>query len=157
MTKRSVNLAYALSLYAAISVLFMTVQFFLSGALVYLLYRFVPLALAAGKAHLFGPSLYDSLGFAFLTLTNTVLQYFLASLLAHDLKAGSALFAILTLCAVLSTALFVRLSAHSDFGSYMFASLPLIFSYMLGGVMGLIQKDEDNPFHNLKIRIFKIN
>ena len=91
----------------------MNVQFFISGALIYLLSQFVPPALTAGKAYLFGPSLCDSLGFAFLTLTNTVLQYFLASLLAHDLKDGSELFAILTLSAVLSTALFVRLSAHS--------------------------------------------
>ncbi len=157
MKKSGVNLAYALSLYAALSVLFMTVQFFLSGALVYLLYRFVHPVFSAGKAHLFGPSLCDSLGFAFLTLTNTVLQYFLASLLAHDLKEGSGRFAILTLCAMLSAALFIKLSAHSAFGSYMFASLPLIFSYMLGGVMGLLQKDEDNPFHYLKIRIFKID
>ena len=155
MKKSGVNLAYALSLYAAISVLFMTVQFFLSGALVYLLYRFVYPLFAPGKAHLFGPSLYDAAGFAFLTLTNTLLQYFLASLLAHDLKDDSGRFAILTLCAMLSAALFIKLSAHSAFGSYMFASLPLVFSYMLGGVMGLLQKDEDNPFHGLKIRLFK--
>ena len=157
MKRSSVNLAYALSLYAALSVLLMTVQFFLSGALVYLLYRFVHPALAAGQAHVLGPSLYDSLAFAFLTLTNTLLQYFQASLLAHDLKDRSELFAILTLCAVLSTALFVRLSSHSAFGSYLFAGLPLILSYMLGGMTGLLQKDEENPFHRLKVRIFKID
>ena len=157
MKRSSGNLTFALLLYAAISVLFMTVQFFLSGALIYLLYRFVHPAFAPGKAHLFGPSLYDSLGFSFLTVTNTVLQYFLASLLAHDLKDRFALFTILTVSAVLSAALFARLSAHSAFGSYLFASLPLIFSYMLGGVMGLLQKAEDNPFHALKIRFFKID
>jgi len=157
MKKNNANFIYALSLYAAVSVFFMIVQFFLSGALVYLLYQLVHMAFGPDASHLFQPSLYDSVGFAFLTLTNTVLQYYLASLLAHDLKDRSALFGILTLSAALSTAFFVRLSAHSVFNSYIFASLPLIFSYLLGGVMGLVQKDEDNPFHSSKIRLFKID
>lgn len=157
MKKSGVNLVYALSLYAAISVLFMTAQFFLSEALVFLLYRVTPAALAEGTARQFGPSLYDSAGFAFLTLTNTLLQYFLASLMVHDLKSRPELFAILAVCAAVSTALFVRLSAHSAFSSYIFASLPIIFSYLLGGATGLLQKDEDNPFRALKLRLFKID
>lgn len=156
MKRSSVNLAYALSLYAAISVLCMTVQFFLSEALVFLLYRFSHAAFEAARARQFGPSLCDSAGFAFLTMSNTALQYLLASLMARDLRDNPALFTILTLCSLLSTALFVRLAAHSPFSSYLFAGLPLLFSYLLGGVTGLVQKAEENPFHTLKIHIFKI-
>ena len=154
MKKSSINFLYALTVYSGISVLFITVQFLVSGALIYLMFRVANLW--------FGPAglrdvVYDSTGFAFLTATNTVLQYYLASLLSSNLRGRSGLFGIIFLSAAISSAFFLRLSIHSVFGSYVFAALPLIVSYLLGAVMGLLQKELDNPFHGSQLNIFRID
>ncbi len=150
MKKSSVNLFYALAAYAGISVLFITAQFVFSGALIYLLSHTVSSRLMKAAAC-------DSAGFAFLTATNTVLQYYLASLLSHNLRGGSGLLGIIFFSAAISSAFFLRLSAHSAFSSYIFAVLPLIISYLLGAIMGLLQKESDNPFRNSKFNIFRID
>jgi hypothetical protein len=156
LTKRFIFF-YALALYALLSVVLMSAQFFAAGALVYLAFQFTHLQLCSGVAHLFRTSFYDSVGFAFLTATNTILQYYLASLLSRDLKDRPASFGVLMISAALSAMFFLRLSARSAFGNYTFASAPLIFSYLLGGFAGLLQKETDNHFHGSKLRIFTID
>ena len=150
MKKSSVSYLYALALYSGISVFFITVQFLLTDALVYLLFQAVKLRLLT-----YVP--YDSAGFAFLTATNTVLQYYLASLLGHNLRGRPALLGIIFVSAMISAIFFLRLSARSTFNSYTFAVLPLIVSYLLGALMGLFQKESDNPFHGSKFNIFRID
>jgi len=145
---------YALALYAGISVLLMSLQFFASGALVYLLFQSAHLPFFSGIEHLFRTSFYDSAGFAFLTVSNTILQYYLSSLLTHDLKDRSGPLGILLISAILSSFFFLRLSARSSFNSYIFASLPLILSYLLGGITGIFQSEPENPFHNSDFHLF---
>ena len=157
MKKRSLNFIYALALYCGISVFFIMFQFLIAGALVYLLYRAVILCAGPAGLRLVTEMTYDSVGFAFLTASNTILQYYLASLLGHNLRDRSALLGIVFISAMISSIFFLRLSARSAFGSYVFASLPLIFSYLLGAIMGLFQKEPENPFHNSKVTIFRID
>jgi hypothetical protein len=35
--------------------------------------------------------------------------------------------------------------------------LPLVFSYLLGGAVGIFQPEQENPFHNSKFRLFSID
>ncbi len=146
---------YALALYALVSVVLMSAQFFAAEFLVYVLFRTTHLQIWSGIAYLFRTSFYDSAGFAFLAATNTVLQYYLASLLSRDLKDRSASFGVLIASAVISAMFFLRISASSAFGAYVYASAPLTFSYLLGGVAGLLQKEAENPFRGFSIRIFR--
>ncbi|HBB67086.1 MAG: hypothetical protein A2X28_08800 [Elusimicrobia bacterium GWA2_56_46] len=155
--RKSSSFFYALSLYTLISVFFTAAQYLLAGALIYFLFQFVNLSLGPDRLYLVKASAYDSAGFAFLTVTNTILQYYLASLLARNLKGRTALFGILLLSAAVADIFFLKLSARSSFGSYTFASFPLIVSYLLGGVMGLLQKEEENPFHNSRLNLFRID
>ncbi len=157
MKKRSLNFLYALALYCGISVFFIMAQFLIAGALVYLMFRIVLMCAGPAGARLVGDMAYDSAGFAFLTASNTILQYYLASLLGHNLRDRSALLSIVFISAMISSVFFLKLSVRSAFGSYVFASLPLIVSYLLGAVMGLFQKEPENPFHNSKFNIFKID
>jgi hypothetical protein len=157
MKKNRFVFFYALSLYSLLSTVLMSAQFFAAGLLVYLLFQTVHLPVFGGLTCFFRTSFYDSAGFAFLTASNTILQYYLASLLARDLKGRSALFGILTLSAIISALFFIRLSARSAFGAYTFAYMPLIFSYLLGGVAGLLQKETDNPFRDSRIRLFSLD
>lgn len=155
-TKRFVFL-YALSLYSLISVVLTSAQFFAAGTLVYLLFQCAHLPVFSGVPNIFRTMFYDSAGFAFLTSTGTVLQYYLASLLSRELKGRGAAFGVVLLSALFSAAFFLRLSAGSVFGAYVFAGAPLIFACLLGGLAGLLQKETDNPFHGSKIRIFSID
>jgi len=155
--RKSSSFFYALSLYTVISVLFTAAQYLLSGALIYFLFQLINLSLGPDRLYLVKASAYDSVGFAFLTVTNTIIQYYLASLLAHNLKGRAALFGILLLSAAIADIFFLKLSARSSFSSYTFASLPLIVSYLLGGIMALLQKEQENPFHNSKLNLFRID
>ena len=145
---------YSLSLYSAVSMALASVQFLCAGVLVYLLSWSTHLRLFPGAAGLFSASCYDAAGFAFLTATNALLQYFLASLLSRDLKGGTARFGVVAFSALFSTMLFLRLAASSSFGAYAFAGVPILLSYLLGGAAGLLQKDVDNPFRGSRIRMF---
>ena len=154
MKKNSIDFLYALTIYSGISLFLITVQFFLAGTLIYLMFRVA--SLWVGPTGM-SDATYDSVGFAFLTATNTVLQYYLASLLAHNLRGRAPLLGIVFLSATITSAFFLRLSARSVFSSYIFAALPLVISYLLGAVMGLLQKEPDNPFHGSKLNIFRID
>ncbi len=158
--------ASVLGLYAGFSGVLISLQYFLLKALLYA--SFLVLNAARGPARLYriDHTGYDALGFAFLTVTNTVLQYYLASLLAHDLRgwAGSGRFrgaklagllGILFFSCALSAAVFIRLSAGSNFSSYALAAIPLALSYLLGALPGLLQKEQENPFRGSVIRIFR--
>jgi hypothetical protein len=153
--KKSGSLIYAFAVYAGISVLFITAQFLFAVALIFLLSHVMSLLL--GSSGMRVAVSYDSSGFAFLTTTNTVLQYYLSSLLAHNLGARPALFGIICFSSAISSAFFLRLAAHSSLSIYVFAFMPLIFSYLLGSVMGLLQKAAENPFHGSKLNIFRID
>ena len=130
------------------------VQFLCAGTLVHLCSWFVHLRVFSGAAGICRTSCYDAAGFAFLTATNAVLQYYLASILSRDLKGGPACFGVLVFSAVFSTMLFLRLAEASSFGAYAFAGVPMLLSYLLGGAAGLLQKDADNPFRGSRVRIF---
>ncbi len=157
MTAKRSFFFYALSVYSLISVALMSAQFFSAVVLIYLLFQAAHLQIFSGVVHLFRTSFYDAAGFAFLAATNTILQYYLASLLSRDLKGRPAAFGVLMISAVISAIFFLRLSAGSALGAYALAGAPLMFSYLLGGVAGLLQKEPDNPFHGSKIRIFSLD
>lgn len=157
MRKRSVNFIYALALYSCISVCFTSVQFLLSGALVYLLFKAVTLCAGPLALKLVNDAVFDAAGFAFLTATTAFLQYYLASLLDRNLGSSPALSGIVLISAIISSAFFLRLSAHSAFGSYVFSSLPLMISFLIGALTGLFQKGTDNPFRHSKLNIFRID
>jgi len=80
----------------------------------------------------------------------------MASLLSRGLRGRYALFGILLLSAGVSTAFFMKISVRSGFSSYAFSGLPIMLSYVLGGATGLLQKEEENPFHGYSLNIFKI-
>ncbi|MFA6434857.1 MAG: hypothetical protein WCW52_09195 [Elusimicrobiales bacterium] len=128
---------YALTVYAAISVLFIPAQFLLA---VVLFYR-----------------LSHAAGFACLTASGAVLQYYLASLLVRDLRGLAAPCAIICFSAVLSSVFFLRISSHTGFSSYAFAALPLISSCLLGAGAGLFQTEEENPFKGSRVNMFRID
>jgi hypothetical protein len=157
MTAKRFVFVYALSLYALISVVLVSAQFFAAEALVYLLFRAAHLQVCSGVARLIRMPFYDSAGFAFLAAANAVLQYYLASLLSRDLKDRSAAFGVLMISAGVSALFFLRLSAGSGLGAYAFASAPLMFSCLLGGMTGLLQKEADHPFRGSKLKIFSID
>ncbi|MBU2574526.1 MAG: hypothetical protein KKH28_10660 [Elusimicrobia bacterium] len=165
--KAWVNFAYALVLYAGFSAFLMSLQFFLSGTLVYAFFRTLNFAFGPERLYWVKTTGYDALGFAFLAVTNTVFQYYMASMLSRDLKNGprllrspganlAGLFGILFLSCGISALFFLKLAAKSSFSSYVLAAFPLIISYLLGGVLGLIQKEEENPFRNSKVKIFRL-
>lgn len=157
MKRSGLNFLYAMAVYSGISIFLITAQLLLAGALVYLLFHAVSLWRGPDGMLLAGAAAYHSAGFAFLTATNTILQYYLASLLSHNLRGRLALFATICVSAAISSAFFLRLSARSSFGSYAFAALPLIVSYLMGAIMGLFQKESENPFRHLKLNIFRLD
>ncbi len=154
MKKSNIDFLYALTVYSGISLFLITMQFFLAGALIYLMFHVMNLWLDPAGIR---DSAYDAAGFAFLTATNTILQYYLASLLSHNLRGRPRLFCVILLSAAITSVFFFRLSARSVFSSYAFAALPLIVSYLLGAIMGLLQKGSDNPFHDSNLNIFRID
>jgi hypothetical protein len=162
--KNGFNFIYVCSLYGVISTFLITAQFFISCAAVYLAFKLVRRPFWLDERLILNTVAYDSIGFAVLTSTNTLLQYYLASLMRHNTRpaAGennnlrSPLFGVLILSAAVSSAFFIRLAERSSYTAYSFACLPLIFSYLLGGVLGLLQKDAENPFHGSKINIFTL-
>jgi len=137
---------YALSLYSLISLILTSAQFFAAGTLVYLFIQGAQLPVFPALPQLSRAMFYDSAGFAFLTSTGTVLQYYLSSLLHRELRDRGAAFGVVLLSAILSAAFFLRLSAGSVFGAYAFAGAPLIFACLLGAWPVCCRKKRRIPF-----------
>lgn len=152
--KRTVDAIYPFALYCGFSVFLMSIQFLMAGGLVYAVFMAALFTLGPGRL---SAAACDSAGFAFLTVSNTLIQYYMASLLARDLRKKTRSFCVLVLACGVSALFFHKLAAGSSLSSYALSTLPLIISYLLGGIAGLMQKDAENPFRGRTVKIFRLD
>ena len=158
MTKKNENqfpLGICAAFYGCISVLFLTFEFLITSVfirvLVHIVKNFFPLYLASKIKFI----IYDFAGFALITILNSIVQYYLATLLAINVKNKTHRHIIIGISTLVAFLFFIKLAAKTGFNSYIMASLPLTISYYLGAIMGINEETKKNPWKGTKYQIFK--
>jgi predicted Na+-dependent transporter len=64
-------------------------------------------------------------------------------------------FPLIIVATVVAAIFFYQLATRGNFKSSTLASIPPIVSCFLGGMLGLTQREDKNPWKNTKIKIFK--
>jgi len=95
------------------------------------------------------------LGFALIIILNSIVQYYLATLLAVNIKNKRHRYIIVGVSTFVASLFFIKLAARTGFNSYVLAALPLIISYFLGGIIGINEKTGENPWKGTKYQVFK--
>lgn len=150
-----IHLIISTPLYCCISLLCLSLEFLITSffirAIFYIFKNNCSLQITYKVKFIF----YDFMGFALMTILNSIVQYYLATLLATNIKNKKHLYIIIAASTFVAALFFIKLAAKTGFNSYILASVPLIIAYFLGGVMGINEDKEKNPWKGTKYQIFK--
>ena len=157
MTKKNDDkffLSISILLYCSISMLCLTLEFLITAVFIrgmfYILKSISSLQIIYKVKFL----IYDFAGFALITILNSIVQYYIATLLAINIKNKKHRYIIVAVSTFVASLFFIKLAAKTGFDSYILASLPLTISYLLGAIMGINEDIMKNPWKGTKYQIF---
>ncbi|MFH1620266.1 MAG: hypothetical protein ABIG11_10260 [bacterium] len=139
--------------YASAAAFLAGLQALFNAGVMYLMFQYFKWRYGSGlypqEAHL-----YESVNFALLAVIGAAVHYYLGALLARNTDhKWTRLAGVAAACAAVST-MFFSLANDSHFASGRIAALPVVIAYLAGGLLGIYVKEPDNPWKNLRFRIF---
>jgi hypothetical protein len=158
MTKRKETrllLSLYTALYCSMSVFCLTLEFLITSVFIrgaFFVFKNISTLQLTYKIKFI---VYDFMGFALITILNSIVQYYLASLLSINMRNKKHLYIIIGVSTFVASLFFIKLAAKTGFESYILASLPLTISFFLGAVMGITEDVKNNPWKGTKYQIFK--
>ncbi len=153
--KDGFSFAIRAGLYCAVSVLALTLEFFVTAVFIRGAFSFFKNISSLQTVYKAKIIIYDFMGFALITLLNSIIHYYLAALLAINVRNKKHRYIIITISTFIASLFFIKLAAKTGFNSYLPASIPLIASYALGSIMGINEEKEKNPWKGTKYQLFK--
>ncbi len=153
--EKNTYLALTIALYCTISVLCLTLEFLITAVFVRGMVYIVKAISSLQVIYKTKFIIYDFAGFALITILNSIVQYYLATLLAINVKNKKHLYIVIATSTFVASLFFIKLASKTGFESYVLASIPLTASYLLGGLMGINEDKENNPWKGTKYQVFK--
>ena len=152
---KKITLSLSALLYCSVSVLLLSLEFLITSFFIRVAFNIFKNNSSLQLIYKVKFIFYDYMGFALMTILNSIIQYYLGALLAVNIKNKKHRYIIIAASTFTASLFFIKYASKTGFNSHLLAVIPLIISYFLGGVIGINEDIKKNPWKRTKYHFLK--